>query len=59
MRRTPQRLIPLNPTARTPRLLWPRTRRINRHIIDRALRTAAFGSHVCRPFPVRRGDADL
>lgn len=33
--------------------LWPRVRPINRHIVERSLRIAAFGPHTCRPFPVR------
>jgi hypothetical protein len=39
--------------SRTPVRLWPRVRPINRHIVERSLRIAAFGPHTCRPFPVR------
>ena len=52
MRRVPRPLAPL-PSSRGPVRLWPRRRPINRHIVERSLRIAAFGPHVCRPFPVR------
>jgi hypothetical protein len=53
VKRARRPLAPLNSDRVTPVRLWPRTRPINRHAIERALRIAAFGSHVCRPFPVR------
>jgi hypothetical protein len=52
MRRARRPLAPL-PNVLTPVRLWPRTRPINRHIVERSLRIAAFGPHSCRPFPVR------
>lgn len=39
--------------SRRPVRLWPRTRRINHHAIDRALHVAAWGSHVCQPMQVK------
>lgn len=52
MKRVRRPLAPL-PNARGPVRLWPRTRPINHHLVERSLRIAAFGPHICRPFPVR------
>lgn len=61
MKRTPRPLVPINPNRVTPVRLWPRTRPINRHVINRALHIAAWGTHVCRTFPVQQkgGEAGL
>jgi hypothetical protein len=53
VKRAPRPLVPLSPNRITPVRLWPRTRPIPRRTAERAFRIAAFGPHVCRPFPVR------
>jgi len=53
MRRPPRPLVAPYADRTTPVRLWPRTRPIPRRTALRALRIAAFGPHICRPYPVR------